>query len=230
MGGPWCVTPLMRRRAALAASGTVMTRRVPAPGAEWIWIVPSSASIRSLMLTSPRPLPQAALDIEPDAVVGDGDGQAVRRAVEPRATPRAPRCTSSAFCSASWTTRNTHSVTSGGSVSRNVLVDEIHDDDRTVPSRAGVPAARAPARSAGAWPDTAGTPDRERFGRSVCVRSQAWAARPACPRPRVRRSSSRSIASSASCWLTSSCSSRAMRARSVSCAFSRREPSVRIRS
>ena len=62
---------------------------------------------------------------------------------------------------------------------------------------------------------------------AMCVRAvERFAGQLLASAPTLPSSSSRSIDSSAICWLMSSCSSRAMRDRSVSCAFSSRAAEI----
>ena len=178
------------------------------------------------MLIRPSPLAPGRVDVEPDAVVGDRQGRARRGSPSSRTeTVRAPLCLR-AFCSASWTMRNRHSVRSGGSaggtsswVNVTVMpdgesslakaVEGGHQADQPQPGRVQpvrqiVHALRDVLRAI------------ERLGRQL-LGSGAGS---------VPSSSSRSIDSSATCWLMSSCSSRAMRERSVSWALSSRAAEI----
>ena len=107
----------MRTTSAAASrlsSGTAIVIDVPAPGLDRMSSVPPIASIRSPMLSRPKPLAPRCLDVEPHAVVRQPSARdrSIRRA--DRCRRHGPRCASSAFCSASCTMRNSDTVRSGG--------------------------------------------------------------------------------------------------------------------
>ena len=85
---------------------------------------------------------------------------------------------------------------------------------------------RRPGRSAATWSDAVGARARAGFWRCPARRSIASAAGASAGLARPNDSSS--IVSSNIRWQMSSCSSRAIRARSVSCAFSRRAAEVTV--
>ena len=182
------------------------------------------------MLISPRPLRQCLhsrrIPTPSSAMVS------VRPAALPRKSTETwrPRLYLIAFCSASCTIRNRQRASSSGIAAGTF-------------SCVNVIAMFWLRQLAPQALQRRDQPDQPELRRMQPVRQIVHAARdvlralqrvvrqaPApCP-ARRRRSCSRSISSSAICWLMSSCRSRAMRARSVSCAFSSRAPRSRMRS
>ena len=104
-----------RHASSATCSGTATSTRAGAGCRVESSSVPPTASSRSLMLIRPSPLPQAASTSNPtpsSAMVSDERGRAARQV---HATRGRAALYLMAFCSASWTIRNRHSVTSGGS-------------------------------------------------------------------------------------------------------------------
>ena len=121
---------------ATAASGTAMSMRVPAPGVDTD-VERASDRLEALAhADQPQPLSPCAVRPRTPTPSSTTRQREAERAAPHRctATCRAPLYLT-AFCSASWTTRNTQSVRSGDSVGRHVLVRECDIEVRPGSSR-----------------------------------------------------------------------------------------------
>ena len=188
-----------------------------------------SASMRSLMLMRPSPVPAAASTSNPtpsSEIVSARTFDSPRRST---VTVRA-RLYFSAFCSASCTTRNRDKRQIEGQIRRDTLVGER--DRRVGPGKLALEGLKRGrrGRSAAASSDADDARGRARSWQCPAPGSARRRQAVLCRGGTAPSSSSRSIESKATCWLISSCSSRAMRERSVSWAWSSRAPRSRMRS